>query len=354
MPRTIKKLPLTDFAPEPVLKVHETPLQKAKFPVIDFHNHLGSSKNYPAWAPRWKKIKVKNLLREMDKSNVEAVVNLDGGRKADITEALNRYTAPHPKRFITFKAINWENHVKHNDMGARAAAELREAVEKGARGLKIFKSLGLILRDAKGKTIMPGDPRLAPLWDEAAKLKIPVLIHVADPPAFFTPMNRYNERWEELNGHPTWRFYKKRFPDYDRLLKSQEKLFARHKKTIFVSAHVLNSTPNLAYARRVLKKYKNVYVDISARLAELGRQPRTARKFYLEYPDRILFGTDATPKAEMYRLYFRYHETRDEHFPYSPNNPPWQGRWCIYGIGLPDAVLRKVYYGNAKKLLGMR
>jgi len=346
-----RQVHLEDFRPRSMLRAPVTPVKKAKYPAIDIHNHLGGGRGSFYWSPSWEKTSVRSILREMDKANVTMVMNLDGGWRASIDKALDRFSRPYPDRFIVFKTLNWKRHLPHADFGRRAAAELRAAVEKGAQGLKIFKRLGLMLRDSTGRLIAPDDRRLTPLWNTAAELGVPVLIHVADPPAFFMKLDRSNERWEEMNLHPDWCFNTNSFPSYEELRRSQEKLFRRHKKTTFICAHVMSSGADLGYVRRALDRFPNVYVDIAARIAELGRQPYTARKFFVEYADRILFATDLVPKAEMYRIYFRFLETEDEYFPYVNRAVPPQGRWRIYGVGLPDGVLKKIYSTNAKKLL---
>jgi predicted TIM-barrel fold metal-dependent hydrolase len=187
---------------------------------------------------------------------------------------------------------------------------------------------------------------------------------VSDPAAFFKPIDRFNERFEELNNHPDWSFYGKDFPSNEEILAARDRVLARHPKTTFVVLHVGNFAENLAHVGRALDKFPNMNVDIGARVGELGRQPRTARKFFDKYQDRILFGTDATPNGfeypqqlygdKLYEIYFRFLETEDEYFDYAPANIPPQGRWRIYGVGLPDKVLKKVYHGNAARILKVK
>ena len=187
---------------------------------------------------------------------------------------------------------------------------------------------------------------------------MPVAIHVGDPEAFFLPVDRYNERFEELNNHPDWSFYGKDFPAFADILAARDRVFARHSKTTFVALHVGHWSENLKAVGEMLDKFPNVRVEIAARIGELGRQPRTSARFFDKYQDRILFGTDADPRTvlaqDMYRIYYRFLETEDEYFDYAPSPIPPQGRWRIYGLGLPESILRKVYHENAERVLGVK
>jgi predicted TIM-barrel fold metal-dependent hydrolase len=244
------------------------------------------------------------------------------------------------------------------------ADELNRAKEAGAHGLKLTKFLGLGLREngKQGPLVKIDDPRFDPMWEAAGRLNLPVFIHTSDPDAFFLPIDRYNERWEELGLHPEWSFYGKDYPSKAELLAARNRVIARHPKTTFVALHVANHPENLDEVSEWLRRYPNMHVEIGARLGELGRQPRRARQFFDDFQDRILFGTDATPKGyefpqqlfgdELYEIYFRFLETEDEYFDYAPAPVPPQGRWRIYGLGLPEHILRKVYYQNAAQLLG--
>jgi predicted TIM-barrel fold metal-dependent hydrolase len=231
--------------------------------------------------------------------------------------------------------------------------------------LKVLKTLGLYLRErvTEGPLVKVDDPRFDPMWEAAAALKMPVTIHTADPEAFFLPIDRYNERWEELHNHPDWSFYGKDFPSFQELMEARNRVYAKHPKTQFVSLHVGNDAENLAYVSECMDKFPNMHVELAARIGELGRQPRTSKKFFDKYQDRILFGTDATPHGDqypqqvyndaLYEIYFRFLETEDEYFDYAPAAVPPQGRWRIYGVGLSEQVLKKVYYQNAERLLGL-
>ena len=205
------------------------------------------------------------------------------------------------------------------------------------------------------------DPRFDPLWEACGALSLPVAIHVSDPEAFFLPTDRFNERYEELSNHPDWSFHGRDYPSNQELLDARNRVLARHPKTTFVVLHVGNNAENLAYVGECLDRHPNMNVEIGARIGELGRQPRTARRFFDRYQDRILFGTDAVPEGhetpqqvfgdELYRIYYRFLETEDEYFDYAPAPVPPQGRWRVYGLGLPEAILRKVYHDNAARLL---
>jgi predicted TIM-barrel fold metal-dependent hydrolase len=233
-------------------------------------------------------------------------------------------------------------------------------VALGARGLKVWKTLGLRLRDTEGKLIPVDDPRLDHLWATAGELNIPVLIHIADPVAFFTPLDRFNERWEELHEHPDWHFYPTRpkgdllspdFPSFDEIMEQFETMLRRHPSTDFIGAHVGCYAENLGWVGRVMDACPNFYADISARIAELGRQPYTARDFFNNHQDQIVFGTDSQPDPRTYATYYRFLETRDEYFNYGREQPPGVGRWQIYGLYLPDDVLKKVYADNARRVV---
>jgi predicted TIM-barrel fold metal-dependent hydrolase len=260
---------------------------------------------------------------------------------------IERFRSAAPNRFSTIGWMDWR------DLGApgfftRAVERLERLVERGACGIKIWKDLGLSLRDANGELLRVDDERLAPLFEKAGELGVPVMFHIADPDAFFLPVDRFNERYEELAAHPDWSFYGSHFSK-DELLAQRDRIFARHPRTTFIAAHVAEHPENLAYVSRLLEENPNLYVDIGARTSELGRQPYTAREFFIKHADRILFGTDLVPEAEMYRLHFRFLETADEYFDY-PSHASRQGRWKVYGLHLPDDVLRCVYRENALRL----
>jgi predicted TIM-barrel fold metal-dependent hydrolase len=207
------------------------------------------------------------------------------------------------------------------------------------------------------------DARFDPMWEACAAMELPVFIHTADPEAFFLPIDRFNERYDELGFHPDWSFYGRDFPSFEELLAARDRLYARHPRTQFVSLHVGHNAENLASVGAALDRFPNTLVELGARIGELGRQPRAAARFFDRYQDRILFGTDAVPppegekfpqqvfKDELYEIYFRFLESADEYFDYAPAAVPPQGRWRIYGLALPEPILKKVYHDNAARLL---
>lgn len=353
------KLDLSEFEPRSMLAARETPVPRAKFPVIDVHTHV-------VGFPRREMIAAERLaeiLRWMDELNIETMVVLTGGTGDPLRRNIAALQAAHKGRFLVATEPSFE---KIQDAGYPAwqADELKRAREAGARGLKVLKYLGLGLREqiTTGPLVKIDAPRFDPMWEAAGALKMPVFIHTSDPDAFFTPIDRFNERWEELAHHPDWSFYGKDYPPKAELLAARNRVIARHPRTTFVCLHVANHPENLAEVGSWLDRYPNMNVEIGARLGELGRQPRAARQFFEKHQDRILFGTDATPngrevpqqdlKPAMYQAYFRFLETLDEYFDYSPAPVPPQGRWKIYGLGLPDGILRKVYRENARRVLG--
>ncbi|MCE5251250.1 amidohydrolase [bacterium] len=333
-------LKLLDWQPKSQLVVKETTILRPKFPVIDIHNHLGRLKN------------TKQYLEEMDKAGVVKCVSLDGRSEGDFyREHLTVSQSVSKERFIVFFSPDFSK-IDEPDFGIKEAAKLEHAVKLGVRGMKIFKTLGLTIKDKSGKLVPVDDPRIDPLWAKCAELGIPVMIHVSDPKAFFTPVDKYNERYDELGDHPDWSFYGDQYPSKEEILAQRNRVFARHPNTIFIGAHVGTLPEELHQVGMWLDSYPNFYVDICARISDLGRQPRTARKFLIQYQDRILFGTDTPCDAEAYRIYYRFLETDDEYFDPAGGHHR-QGRWMIYGVYLPDDVLEKIYNKNALKILDM-
>jgi predicted TIM-barrel fold metal-dependent hydrolase len=320
-----------------------TILEKPMFPVIDVHNHLGGGKSL--LTPE----RVRRYLTEMNEAGVRTVVNLDGGWGDRLKETLAALDQANPGRFLTFALINFDG-IDDDEWSQREVKRLEESFEAGAKGLKFHKLFGLIYRYKNGKLLPVDDPKLDPIWETCAKHKRPVVIHVADPAAFFTPLDRFNERWHELNQHPDWLFYGDKYPKRQELLDQLHRVIARHPKTTFINTHFGNNSEDLASVADKLDKYPNMYVDIDARISELGRQPYTARRFFLKYQDRIMFGTDTTPRRDAYRIYYRFLETDDEYFDCSASHH-LQGFWNIYGIFLPREVLEKVYHKNAERIL---
>ena len=328
-------LRLSDYAPRSQLKVATHATLQPKFPVIDYHNHLD------AQSPQ-------AVLRVMDECGVEKVVNITMRTGQAAIESIDRFHRTAPDRFATIGWMDWSG-LERSDFTQLSLDRLERLVEHGACGIKFWKDLGLRIRDASGALLRVDDERLAPIFEKAAELDIPVMFHTADPDAFFTPTDQFNERYEELAAHPDWSFYGLSVSKVS-LLDQRDRVIARHPKTTFIGAHVAGSSENLSYVAKLLDSHPNLYVDISARTPELGRQPYTARNFLLQYADRILFGTDLLPEVDMYRLYYRFLETADEYFEY-PSHASRQGRWNIYGLFLPPDVLQKIYRTNALKLM---
>jgi predicted TIM-barrel fold metal-dependent hydrolase len=329
-------------------------VERARFPAIDAHNHLGRwlSRWIGADPEAWTVQDVGALIELMDGCNLSAIVNLDGRWGDELAANLDRYDRAHPGRFATFCQVDWESAVASGDVGGSAAASLRASVRAGARGIKVWKNLGLHLRDQLGELILPDDRRLVPLWEAAAELGVPVFIHTADPVAFFDPVDERNERYEQLLEHPEWSFADQGFPRFERLIDALEGLIGTNPGTTFVGVHVGGYSENLARVGRMLASYPNFHIDIAARVAELGRQPRAARELIVSHPDRVLFGMDEfPPERENYAIYFRFLETADEGFPHSTEEVPLMGRWLISGLDLPDDVLRRVYSDNARRLV---
>ncbi len=361
-----RPLDLHDFEPKSMLQVHESRIERAKFPVLDFHTHITTSarseNGVELASERTYLGTPEELLAVMDRKNIRAMVNLTGGYGKGLSEVINKYDRAFPGRFYTFTEPCYERWMEPAYPELQAQA-IEQAHRQGARGLKILKTLGLYLRESitTGELVKIDDPRFDPMWDACGQFNLPVAIHVSDPVAFFTPTDRFNERYEELNNHPDWSFYGGDFPSNAELLEARNRVFARHPKTQFVVLHVGNFAENLANVAQNLDRFPNMTVDIAARIGELGRQPRTARKFFDKYQDRVLFGTDATPHGDetpqqvfndqLYEIYYRFLETDDEYFDYAPAKIPPQGRWRIYGIHLPETVLRKVYFENAARQL---
>ncbi|MGH2591604.1 MAG: amidohydrolase family protein, partial [Actinomycetota bacterium] len=305
-------LRLRDWRPEPKVVLPSHPVERARFPAVDAHNHLGRwfSRWVGADPEAWPVAGVGELLDLMDACNLRAIVNLDGRWGDDLDANLERYDRPHPGRFATFCHLDWEAAVASGDIGEAAAASLRRSVRDGAKGVKVWKDLGLHVRDDRGELILPDDPRLAPLWEAAADVGVPVFIHTADPVAFFDPVDERNERHEQLRAHPEWSFADPTFPRFDRLIDALEAMVAANPATTFVGVHVGGYAENLGRVRAMLGAYGNYHVDIAARVAELGRQPRAARELIVSHPDRVLFGIDEfPPERANYAIYFRFLET---------------------------------------------
>ncbi|MEZ4666414.1 MAG: amidohydrolase family protein [Anaerolineae bacterium] len=348
MSESSSQLSLDDFAPRSQLVTPATTVLKPRFPAIDAHNHLAEP-----FGGGWDKRPISQLLGNLDQAQIQLYVDLDGGWGEDILhQHLDYFKAAAPERFQIFGGVDWSKWAEQGDhFGEWAAQQFRKQVARGAQGLKIWKPFGLHVRDQHQNLVAVDDRRLDPLWQTAAELDLPVLIHVADPVAFFDPVDHSNERWEELHAHPDWQFPSPPFPSFMSILDAFANLVSNHPNTTFIGAHVACYSENLGWVSALLERCPNLYVDFSARIGELGRQPYSARRFFIKYADRILFGTDSGPEVDAYRLYYRFLETDDEYFNYNLSPVPGQGRWYVCGLYLPDDVLEKVYYQNARKLL---
>ena len=344
---------LGDFRPKSTLKVAKTDLQHAKFPVIDVHNHFFF--RYKGQAER-----LDEYVGLMDENNIAISVSLDAvlGRELEHIGYLGKR---HEDRLVPFVHIDFQGDGKKDDPATWASSQpgfvrtcveqLKIAKENGILGVKFFKMFGLSFRNADGSLIKIDDPRWDPIWETCGRLKLPIIIHVADPVAFFDPIDAGNERIEELGRHPDWSFHGDQFPSREELLVARNRVIQRHPKTTFIGAHVANNGEDLAKVGQWLDEYPNLVIEFASRINELGRQPYTARDFFIKYQDRILFGTDGPWENKRLKIYWRFLETRDEYFPYSDKQPPPQGYWRIYGIHLPNEVLEKVYFRNALRIL---
>ena len=333
--------PLTfeEYNPPSTLVVPAHPLTRAKFPFVDVHSHTFNA--YTMTADQ-----AAALVREMDALNMKTMVNLSGGWGDSLVTGLRNMKGRYPVRFITFANIDFRG-VDDSNFGTRAAAQLERDVKNGAQGLKIFKTLGMDLLDRAGKRIPTDDPRLDPIWRKAGELGIPVLIHTGDPAPFWQPHDRNNERWLELKEFPNRARPADKYPPFDTIMAEQHRLFGKHPRTTFINAHLGWYGNDLGKLGELLDRYPNMYTEIGAVLAELGRQPHAARAFLTKYQDRVLFGKDLYNQAE-YHTYFRVLETADEYFDYYRRRHAF---WKMYGLELPDDVLKKLYYKNALRII---
>lgn len=341
---------LENFRPKSKLVTKTTLVPLPRFPVIDAHNHLGAQ-----FGGGWDARPVSELLDVLDSVHVTHYVDLDGGWGEEILNRhLDHFKAGAPDRFQVFGGVEWSRWADLGDAFPDwAAGRLEVQKQRGAQGLKIWKPLGLHVRDHKGILVNVDDPRLDPIWLAAGELHLPVLVHIADPVAFFDPIDGSNERWEEIGANPDWAFTSPPFPPFLHILDGFRNLVRQHPGTTFIGAHAGNYAENLGYVGEMLDESPNYNIDISARIGELGRQPYTARKFFIKYQDRILFGLDESPFPDGYRLSYRFLETDDEYFNYNLGDVPLQGRWFVCGLYLPDEVLEKVYNLNARRILSI-
>ncbi len=328
---------IEEYEPKSGLVVPQHPVARARYPFIDVHSHQNG---------RMPPDRLEKLVADMDAMNMRIMVNLSGGTGERLRAGLANMKGKYKDRFVLFANLDFSG-IDEPGYGARAAARLAEDIRAGAQGLKIFKNFGMTLKDGKGQRIQVDDPRFDPVWQMCARLNIPVLIHTGEPRQFFEPHDRFNERWLELKEIPSRARPPDRFPSWETLMAEQHRLFERHPKTIFINAHLGWMGGDLESLGRLMDRLPNMYTEIGAVLAELGRQPRFARAWFTRYQDRVLFGKDTWAPSE-YPVYFRVLETADEYFDYYRKRHAF---WKMYGLELPDAVLKKLYYKNALRII---
>lgn len=334
---TAQSMSTEEYTPKSSLVVPQNPRTRAKFAFVDVHNH----QRFPMTPEGYQK-----LVADMDALNLRVMVNLSGGFGDRLKTAVQSSRAAAPGRFVVFANLDFSG-IDNPAYGQRAAAQLEQDVRNGAAGLKFFKNFGMDLKDTKGERIHIDDPRFDPVFQTCARLKIPVLIHTADPHQFWLPVDKFNERWLELNEMPGRRRDPAKNASWDTLINEQHNLFRRHPKTLFINAHLGWLGGDLARLGKLMDECPNMQTEIGAVLAELGRQPRAARAFFVKYQDRIFMGKDTWNPVE-YHIYFRVLETADEYFDYYRKRHAF---WKMYGLDLPDDVLKKVYYKNALRLI---
>jgi predicted TIM-barrel fold metal-dependent hydrolase len=325
-----------EYEPISTLIVPEHKLTRAKYPFIDVHNHQ--------WIMPIQSLD--DLVVEMDSLNMAVMVNLSGFRGKILEWSLENVDQNHPSRFVVFLNIDFE---KLDDPGwpEEALALLDEGVKQGVKGLKVYKGLGLTDKDNEGNRIAVDDPRLDPIWAKCGELGIPVLIHSGEPNSFWNPKDKHNERWLELKQEPSRYKDPKDNPSFEEIMAEQHNVFRKHPGTKFINAHLGWFGNDLERLGKLFDELPNMYTELGAVLAELGRQPKSARAFMIKYQDRVMFGKDTYQKVEYY-TYFRVLETGDEYFDYYRKR---HAHWKMYGLELPDSVLRKVYYENALRVI---
>lgn len=327
---------ILDYRPRSTLVVDEHLVPRAKYPVIDIHSHHGVSE-----------LNLEQTIKEMDELNLRILVNLSGGANPDQVKQRVDYikSTKYADRFAVFANVNW-NQPDAPGWAAKAVADLEAAVKNGAIGLKIAKGLGLQNQKTDGSLVKVNDPLLKPIWDACARLNIPVIIHTAEPEEFFSPLDYQNERWLELALFEDRRNYMPGRPKFADLQRERDDLFISNPKTRFIGAHFAYYGNNLKKAAELLDKAPNAVLEVGAVLYDFARQPRASREFFIKYQDRVLFGKDAYYPEE-FPYYWRVFETADEYFNYYRD---YHAFWKLYGMDLPDEVLKKLYYKNALRV----
>lgn len=328
------KIDFEQYEPTSSLVVPGHLLKKSKFPFIDVHNHQYSMVS-----------DIDMIVQDMNQLNMQVMVNLSGGSGTSLKRMAEAANKRFPGRFLIFANLNFSG-IGNENWTRDAVAQLGEDVENGASGLKIFKDLGFSVKDQAGNRVAVDDPRLDAIWDKCAQLKIPVLIHTADPQQFWQPMDLHNERLLELQTHPGRKRADDQPAPWLTLINEQHRMFKKHPATTFIAAHFGWYANDLSHLDSLLTELPNVLVEFGAVIAEIGRQPRAATAFFTKYQDRILFGKDSWVPAE-YTTYFRVLETTDEYFPY---HKKYHAFWRMYGMGLSDYILKKIYYRNALRI----
>ena len=331
-----KTMDFEKYDPVSKLVVPEHKLTRAKFPFIDVHNHQWGMASGS----------LSDIVKDMDAMNMKVMVNLSGGNGSGLQRMAENVKSQYPNRFIIFANITFDG-IGENGWTEKAVKQLEDDVKHGANGLKIFKTLGFSVKDNTGKRVTVDDPRLDAIWDKCGELHIPVLIHTADPKPFWDELDEHNERWLELVIHSERKRSNTNPAPWETLIEEQHRMFKKHPKTTFIAAHFGWYANNLAKLDSLLTEMPNVVVEFGAVIAEIGRQPKMAKQFFTKYQDRILFGKDSWVPEE-YNTYFRVLETEDEYFPY---HKKYHAFWRMYGMGLSDDILKKVYYKNALRIV---
>lgn len=331
-------LTFEEYEPRSTLVVPQNPVKRAKYPFIDVHNH------------QWRggtmaEAQLDTLVMQMDSLNMAVMVNLSGGSKDRLQAMVGNMKGHYPSRFVIFANVDFTG-IGSPDWAARTVAQLEADVRNGAQGLKVWKNLGMDVRDTAGRRVPIDDPRIDPVWAKCGELGIPILIHSADPRSFWEPHDRFNERWLEMKQFPE-RNHAQDSTTWQQLINEQHNLFRKHPRTIFINAHLGWYGHDLAALGRLMDELPNMYTELGAVIYELGRQPRFARQWLIDYQDRVLMGKDIWQPSE-YHVYFRVLETADEYFDYYRRRHAF---WKMYGLDLPDEVLKKLYYQNALRII---
>lgn len=328
---------LSEFQPISELETNYSKIQFPSMPFIESHGHLGKYFNTTP----------ENVYQTMNQVPLLYFINLSLTTGQDFLKIKQEYNDP---RIIHFSTFNWKRVKESEEYPTLILNDLREDIKNGTKGIKLWKDFGLLIRKRNGERLKLNDPSLDIIFEECANNNLVISIHTADPKAFFKPIDEKNERYLELINHPEWSFYGNEFPKFEEVLKEREELFQKHPNLTFIALHFGEYAHNLKEAERLLKENPNVYIDIAARIDELGRQPYSAREFFIKWQDRILFGTDGPIDFGKLEIYARFLETKDEYFDYHPPYKPKKGFWKIYGLSLPKEVLEKIYFKNALKV----